>query len=111
MSLTIIICTSNFLTEEDMKKHLDNALLSRFDALIKYEDFENSEKKLIINKTVERIKKTILEKYVSMVDWEELQSILLKNVDGLSNMRHIKGIIEEAVADEVLQKLLCRNSN
>ncbi|WP_153461393.1 AAA family ATPase [Sediminibacillus terrae] len=105
MRKSIIICTSNFLTEEDMKKNIDNALLSRFDALIKYEDFNNDEKELIIKRSIERIKKTILEKYASMVDWENLQGLLIDNVQGLTNMRHIKGIIEEAVADEVLQKL------
>ncbi|WP_050613674.1 AAA family ATPase [Bacillus testis] len=102
---SVIICTSNFLTEDDMKKNIDNALLSRFDALIKYEDFNDDEKELIIKLSINGIKKTISEKYASMVDWEKLQCFLIYNVKGLTNMRHIKGIIEEAVADEVLRKL------
>ncbi|SKB01340.1 AAA family ATPase [Sporosarcina newyorkensis] len=102
---SIIICTSNFITEEEMKKNIDNALLSRFDALIKYEDFNNKEKELIIKRSIDQIKRTILKKYASMVDWKQLQGFLTNHVDGMTNMRHIKGIIEEAIAEEVLEKL------
>lgn len=105
MRKSIIICTSNFLTEEQMRNNIDNALLSRFDALIKYEDFNDGEKELIIKQSIDSIENSILEKYDSMVDWNKVHEILIDNIKGLTNMRHIKGIIEEVVADEILQEL------
>src|SRR5699024_2140094 len=69
----IIICTSNYITREDMDRNIDSALLSRFDALIKYEDFSDDEKASIIRKSIEQMKERIIPKYVSMVNWERVQ--------------------------------------
>lgn len=102
---SIVICTSNYLTEEDVRKHIDSALLSRFDALIKFEDFSDEEKKEIIIKSIEHFKAKIKPEYVEMVDWGNLQYLLSHNTKRLTNMRHITRVVEDGITTNLAQFL------
>lgn len=102
---SIIICTSNFLTEKDVRKDIDNALLSRFDALIKFEDFNDEEKREIIIRSIERFKTKMHEEFVEMVEWNKLQDLLSRNTKDLTNMRHIIKVIEDGITTNLLRSL------
>lgn len=45
VSNSIIICTSNLQSIQDMEKNIDNALLSRFDGFIHFTDFTDEDKR------------------------------------------------------------------
>jgi ATP-dependent Clp protease ATP-binding subunit ClpA len=49
----IIVCTSNFSSESNIKKHLGEAIFSRFDDVIKYKNLTSASIELIIDKIIQ----------------------------------------------------------
>lgn len=106
MRNSIIICTSNLLSVEEMHQQMDGALLSRFDAFIPFKPFTSAEKELIIKKILEDLKKEVSKKYLKNIDWIEVEKELITKVSTFTNMRNIKNYVEDYLSEQVLQSIL-----
>lgn len=106
MRNSIIICTSNLLSLEEMHQKMDGALLSRFDAFIPFKPFTSTEKELIIRKILEDLKKEVSQKYRKDIDWIEVEKELITKSSAFTNMRNIKNYVEDYLSEQVLQSIL-----
>lgn len=104
---SVIICTSNYKSEQDAREHLSSPLFARFDAVIKFDDLDSE----AVNKILERE----FEHEVNNLDESEREYILnikdglhakILNYAGSSDARalkrHVRDIISEAVLDKIL---------
>lgn len=105
---SIIICTSNLLTKNDLEENIDLALLSRFDGFIYFSEFTNKEKKEIIDKTFSEFTKpkSMKKKYRDSMNRQELLEKIYANIPNLTNVRNIRKYVEDSISDHLLFKVM-----
>lgn len=102
MKNSIIICTSNILSREEMYNNIDEALLSRFDNFIEFAPFTEKEKEIIVLKIIKEIKKDMIKEHKQMIDWDKTTHIIQTKIKEFTNMRNIRSYIEDYLANEIL---------
>ncbi len=103
---SIIICTSNYQSEAEIRKHLGDPIYFRFDKFIKFDDLsEDALKKIIIM--------LINKRYLSLekverrnVDKDYIKTQLFKNISKLINVRQISTIVDEYFSLQLVGKML-----
>lgn len=107
MRNSIIICTSNFTSKKQMKTAISSALYSRFDAVIPFVDFTPTEKIEVSNKIVDSYLKSgkIQSKYIKLIDINNVKEHVHQMVQHFSNFRAIRNLVEDMMADELIEKI------
>lgn len=104
MHNSIIICTTNLMTREKIYSTLGEALVSRFDALVPFVDFSEVEKDEISHKLLEEYMKHDLgKKYASRLDKHQVLKTLKLGIGGQNNFRDIKNLIEDVIAETLIE--------
>ena len=104
---SIIICTSNYNTEEEIQEKLGDALYSRFDFLIKFTPLLKHEMKKVVDKAVD-------DSYIQLSDGEQKiidpdyikNSIYAKAIDKSSNIRKLGKLIDEVISLALVRNFL-----
>lgn len=106
LDYAIIICTSNYKTENEIKEQLGTPIFNRFDAVIHFEDLSNEAKEKIARNFIQES----IEKYEE--DGIEMdKNILLrlqKSAIAYSNAREIKHLIQNTFSLYAIRQL-CLN--
>ena len=106
LNKSIIICTSNYKSEDDIKSHLGNAIFSRFDAIIHFSSLAPEAKREIANmKYDEKIQ------HYSVNDQEilrhaDLRERLVCYSEQCSNAREISRLIDQTFSLLLINELL-----
>jgi ATP-dependent Clp protease ATP-binding subunit ClpA len=107
---SIIICTSNFSSEDQIKKELGEPIFSRFDDVIKYEDLTVDILKQIINKEIETEFENLDQDQKEKIDKNEITkrfSTLSDNkIKSLQNARKVKKYVRYIFAVELRKYFL-----
>ncbi len=106
MGNSIIICTSNFMSEKEIKSALGEPIYSRFDAVIKFDKLDRAAIEIIINKEYEKQYQKLDEEEQKVIDQSGLKSVIMGLVDKLDNARQIKKVIREALSTILIKDLL-----
>ena len=107
---SIIICTSNYMNTEEIRKKLGDPIYFRFDAFIKFDELSDHNKKIIIEKKY--------NKYISELNTEDqkiisrlnTKDILLNNSSKMQNVRKIDTLIKDTLALILLNHIESLNS-
>ena len=106
LDYAIIICTSNYKTESEIKEQLGTPIFNRFDAVIHFAELSDEAKEKIarnfIQETIEKYKEDTIE-----MD-ENILLRLQKSAIGYSNTRDIKHLIQNTFSLYAIRKL-CLN--
>lgn len=104
----IIICTSNFTSKQELNRDISPALLSRFDALVRFNNFTNAEKEFIAKKMLfSALNQTkIKRKYLQNIDAGEIEKQIMNHVKYYNNFRQIRAYIEDVIADYLVRNQL-----
>lgn len=106
MKNAIIICTSNFLSEEQIRERLGDPIYSRFDAVIHFTDLQPEAVQKLLDREIDRQYSKLDEEERAIIDSRKIVSLLKTNSYRLSNARQIKKFVREAfsatITDEVL---------
>jgi len=103
---SIIICTSNYQSEADIRKNLGDPIFFRFDKFIKFENLSEEALKEITKRLIESQYEKLTQKEKGIVDKDYIQNRLLANIMNLNNVRQIHNIVEEYFAMQLVEKLL-----
>lgn len=106
MDNAIIICTSNFLSEAQIKEQLGDPIFSRFDAVIKFDDLPTDAVKELIRREYELQYKALESNEKAVIDNFDLLNRLLSYTDKLKNARQIKKFVREAISGVLIKQLL-----
>lgn len=94
---SVFICTSNFMSEDEVKQVLGPAMFSRIGCCIRYDELSSSEKEIIVRRwysecidKMQPEEKDIIEKS-DILDW------FIKNIDRFDNIRLLRTKMENAI--------------
>lgn len=99
----IIICTSNYKDEKEIKENLGNAIYNRFDSIIRFDELSDGSKEIIAKKNLEELE-TDYQEVLDNLD-EEIRLRLMNAVRGCSNAREIKRIIKDVLNLLAIRKM------
>ena len=99
----IIICTSNYKDEKEIKENLGNAIYNRFDSIIHFNELSDESKEIIAKKNLEELK-TDYQEVLDNLD-EKIKLRLMNAVRGCSNAREIKRIIKDVLNLLAIRKM------
>ena len=101
---SIIVCTSNYTDEAQIRKELGDAIFNRFDAIIRFADLDSEAKIKIATTHFERIAKLYKdEKDISLP--EDIISKMMKAVLKAQNSREIQHFISDTFSMYSIQNL------
>jgi ATP-dependent Clp protease ATP-binding subunit ClpA len=107
---SIIICTSNYKSEEEIRKHLGDPIYFRFDKFIKFEDLSEGSLKKVIEMLINKKHESLSQTEKKNVDRDYIKAQLLKNVSKLTNVRQISTIVDEYFSLQLVEKMLEQHS-
>lgn len=100
---SIIICTSNYKSVDEIKEKLGNAIYNRFDSVIHFEDLSTDAKRKIVekimNETIDKFKKKDVTLNV------DIQNRLKQEAIRCSNVREIQRLIENTFSLAAIRKM------
>ena len=102
----LIICTSNYGSENEIRKALGDALYSRFDALIRFESLSPDEVKQVTNRLVDKSFEMLSPNERSMVDKEQVKSLLYVHASSISNVRKLGKLVDEVISLKLVRQTL-----
>jgi ATP-dependent Clp protease ATP-binding subunit ClpA len=103
---SIIICTSNYLSLEDVKSHLGDPIFSRFDNCIKFEQLDNDSIKKIIELRIDNEYNNLDDEEKKIINKEDVFSLFNSHIGKLQNARRIESLVRDVFSNKLLEKLL-----
>ncbi len=108
---SIIICTSNYTTEEEIREHLGDPIFFRFDKFIKFDDLSVDAICRIIEVRLAEKCKPLTRKELSIIDENYISSKLKSVAEQLKNARQIDKIIEEYISMQLVDEMIKSEKN
>ena len=106
LSRCIIICTSNFMSEEDVIKSMGTPIFSRFDDFVHFEYLSISEKETILDNIYTSYLENFSEEEKTTIKNSDIYKWHKDNLHRFKNVRIIKSRIEKAINDMLVNKLI-----
>lgn len=102
MTNTLIVCTSNYSSPQEIRQHLGEPLSSRFSAFIKYTTLDQSAKTAIIKQKINKLYESYPEDIRQAINKDEIEERFLPLLCKLSNVREITNYIEHIMSNSIL---------
>lgn len=102
----IVICTSNYQNENEIRKHLGDPIFYRFNKFIKFEMLSSEALVKIIENILNEKYCKLSSKEQKKVDYIYIRKTLVSNVHRFNNVRQISNIIEEYLGIYLVKELL-----
>lgn len=106
MKDSVIICTSNYMSEKEIKSALGEPIFSRFDAVIKFEKLDANAILKIMEKEFEKQYSVLEESEQKIIDRCKIKDSVFQLITKLDNARQIRKIIREAFSAALIKELL-----
>ncbi|WP_282852841.1 AAA family ATPase [Gulosibacter sediminis] len=102
----LIICTSNYGSEDEIRKSLGEALYSRFDALISFAPLSPTEIKQVIDRLVDSRFGALSANEQSALNSDEIKSLLHARASGTGNVRKLGKLVDEVISLLLVREVL-----
>ena len=103
---SVIVCTSNYRSEQEVKETLGASLFARFDAVIGFDPLSKETIVRIMDNEYKSWLETLEAEELRTIPSEEIRARLLKSVDTIDNSRQIKRIVRDTVSEALLESIL-----
>ncbi|PPF38750.1 AAA family ATPase [Rathayibacter sp. AY1A3] len=94
----LIICTSNYGSEEEIRSSLGDALYSRFDALIQFAPLSADEIKVVVGRLVDSRFESLTNDEASLLDATEIKELMNARATGVGNVRKLGKLVNEVIS-------------
>lgn len=102
----LIICTSNYGSEDEIRHVLGDALYSRFDALIPFEPLSSDEVKQVIDRLVDGRLAKLSPDELARLDADEIKAMLHARASGTGNVRKLGKLVDEVISLVLVRAVL-----
>jgi ATP-dependent Clp protease ATP-binding subunit ClpA len=102
----LIICTSNYGSEDEIRQALGDALYSRFDALIPFEPLSSDEIKQVIDRLVDGRFEALSPDERAALDSDEIKSLLHARASSTGNVRKLGKLVDEVISLVLVRSML-----
>lgn len=103
---SIIICTSNYLTEEEIRQNLGDPIFYRFDKFIKFDALSHDAICRIIDLQLRSKCEKLSSEELSIIQPNYIASQMKSVADKIQNVRQIEKIIEEYIGMQLVDNML-----
>lgn len=103
---SLIICTSNYSTEDEIRKALGDALYSRFDSLVHFKPLSRPETRQVIDRLVENRYANLTPDEQSRLTPDDLKGLLYPLADASGNVRKLGKLTDEVISLVLVRALL-----
>ncbi|MCE7698148.1 MAG: AAA family ATPase [Methanobacterium paludis] len=107
---TIIICTSNYQDEKEIRKSIGDPLFFRFTKLIKFEPLSVEAIKKIMEINIEKKYEELDKEDKKIINKNQLNEIFLANASKFSNARQISNLIDEVINLQLVKNFIEKSS-
>lgn len=102
----VIICTSNYSSEDQIREALGDALFSRFDGLIPFQQLSTMEITQIIDRILDNRFQKLTGGELKHLDQEDLREKLHKRASTLGNVRKLAKFVDEVISLQLVRSLI-----
>lgn len=102
----LIICTSNYASEGEIQDAIGDALFSRFDAVIGFEELSAENLIKVIDRLIDRRLSSLDAGERAALDSDALRALLHPAASRSANVRHLTKLIDELIALRLVEVLL-----
>jgi len=102
----VIICTSNYANESEIRDHLGDPMHSRFDAIIEFKALSEDAAKTIVQDRIEKEFDLLQPSEVEMLDRAKIEETFGRHYKKLNNARRIESLVRTIVSNSLLEILL-----
>ncbi|KAB1640687.1 AAA family ATPase [Gulosibacter chungangensis] len=102
----LIICTSNYGSEDEIRQALGDALYSRFDALIPFEPLSLDEIKQVIDRLVDGRFEALSPHERAALNSDEIKSLLHVRASSTGNVRKLGKLVDEVISLLLVRAML-----
>ena len=103
---SIIICTSNYLSAEDARKHLGDPIFSRFDAVIRYDALSDEAVRTIMHMELARQMEDLDPDERTVVENSTIVETIEQEMKDARNARKIKRVVRDSISNVLLDRVL-----
>lgn len=103
---SLIICTSNYGTEDEIRKALGDALYSRFDSLVHFKPLSKSEIRQVIDRLVDERYGHLSSQEQARLTPDELKTMLYPLADRSGNVRKLGKLVDEVISLILVRAIL-----
>lgn len=107
---SLIICTSNYRTEDEIRKALGDALYSRFDSLVHFEPLSRNEICQVIDRLVDDRVAKLTPDERSILQPENIKTKLYPLADKSGNVRKLGKLVDEVISLVLVRAVLSDTS-
>lgn len=102
----LIICTSNYGSEDEIRQALGDALYSRFDALISFESLSPDEIRQVIDRLVDGRFEALSPDERAVLNCDEIKSSLHARASCTGNVRKLGKLVDEVISLVLVRSML-----
>lgn len=107
---SIIICTSNYLNDKDIRKNIGDPLFFRFDKIIEFKKLNKEAiEKILVNKVNKKFD-LLTDEDQNLIDKDEIIDYFKEYSDYLVNTRQISKLVDEKINRHLVEYYLNGNS-
>lgn len=103
---SVIICTSNYRSVDEIRDKLGDALFSRFDASIEFKKLSKYEIKQIIERLVDSRLEKLSESNRQLIRSQEVKEKFFLHISEFDNVRSLGKLVDEAISLMLVRKVL-----
>lgn len=100
---TIFLCTSNFMSDKEIKNALGPAMYSRIGSCIEYSELDKDQKIVIINKWYSEITDILNEDERKVISSTDIQKWFIDHAGRYDNIRTLKTKMELAIFEKLAE--------
>ena len=102
----LIICTSNYGSEDEIRQALGDALYSRFDALISFESLSPDEIRQVIDRLVDGRFEALSPDERAVLNCDKIKSLLHASASSTGNVRKLGKLVDEVISLKLVRSML-----
>lgn len=103
---SLIICTSNYNSESDIREALGDALYSRFDSLVRFTALSKDEIKQVIDRLVDARASSLAPDEQERLSVDDIKTTLYPLADGPGNVRKLSKLVDEVISLVLVRAVL-----
>ena len=107
---SIVICTSNYNSLEEIREHVGEPIFTRFNGCIEFVPLDNESKAKIIHMRLDEEYNLLSDEEKEIISKEDVLDKFLKVVDKRMNARQINTLIRTYIARRILEQYVADNS-
>ena len=102
---TVIICTSNYESQEKILEHLGAPMFFRINCFIKYEDLSNEVKIKLIEKNYSKLLQQLSKSEQKIISESKIKDKYIQLANKFSNARQIENFLRNEIARKLIETI------